>query len=516
MGVLGDRITTLIESWTELWKERMRGFAISIIQLGLEALLNALEKAAAPHLKPFIERMEETGEVPEELKPLFKELKEPTGAWPAMMGLALGSGVMGSAIGTLGDVMFGSMARSMMKKVTTRIMEVMPLIVLYRRGDITPDDFYGWMAENGFDRNWTDWWLKATEFLPSWGDLIHWQAREVFEEAMVKKYGLDDEFETLDLTLFAKIGVSEEQAKNAWRAHWEHASWMQVVEMLHRGLITEDEIWDWFRLVEIPPFWRKLLISIAYTWPTRVDVRRWWDMRTIDEKRLRELYAGMGYHGDNLDDYVRWTKVYVDFPVMMTRFRNGWITEKDVRDWLSGLEIPEDRIDQFIEEKTKPEKPDRTVKERDLTKTDIVKGVKEEVITRDQGLELLMDLGYDEDEADFILASRIVAEAGSPETYEEFKDLTQKYRRAVGREAKAMPEELKQAGAKVVELTTEVESLQRAIADEEAKLVKEEVLPEAATKKLDELRVSLHRAEAKLARAKSKYDRLLAEWKHGG
>ncbi|GAI58442.1 unnamed protein product, partial [marine sediment metagenome] len=57
-------------------------------------------------------------------------------------------------------------------------------------------------------------------------------------------------------------------------------------------------------------------------------------------------------------------------------------------------------------------------------------------------------------------------------------------------------------------------ALHDALEEEERKLVSEEVLPEAATKRRDELRVTLHRAEAELERARSKYDTLVAEWRH--
>ncbi|GAI60030.1 unnamed protein product, partial [marine sediment metagenome] len=77
-------------------------------------------------------------------------------------------------------------------------------------------------------------------------------------------------------------------------------------------------------------------------------------------------------------------------------------------------------------------------------------------------------------------------------------------------------EELKKAGAEVVRLTKEVETLGRSLAEEAAKLVEEEVLPPEATKKRDELRVALRRAESALALAKSDYDSRLAAWRHGG
>jgi len=78
-----------------------------------------------------------------------------------------------------------------------------------------------------------------------------------------------------------------------------------------------------------------------------------------------------------------------------------------------------------------------------------------------------------------------------------------------------MPEELKKAADEVVELTRDLEALKLSIKEEERGLIKEEVLPAAATARRAELRVTLHRAEAELERVKSEYDRLLAEWRHG-
>ena len=79
-----------------------------------------------------------------------------------------------------------------------------------------------------------------------------------------------------------------------------------------------------------------------------------------------------------------------------------------------------------------------------------------------------------------------------------------------------MNKELIAAGAEVVMLTKEVEALQAAIKEEERGLIGLEVLPGEAAAKRDELRVTLHRAESTMAAAKSRYDGLLAQWRHGG
>ena len=78
-----------------------------------------------------------------------------------------------------------------------------------------------------------------------------------------------------------------------------------------------------------------------------------------------------------------------------------------------------------------------------------------------------------------------------------------------------MPEELKKAAEEVIRLTGEIEALEESIKKEEEVLIPEEVLPEAATKKLKKLQVTRNRAIAELERVKSEYDRLVAEWKHG-
>ncbi|GAH66134.1 unnamed protein product, partial [marine sediment metagenome] len=241
--------------------------------------------------------------------------------------------------------------RDWLQKLTEIRLDPMSVITAWRRDKAKYEKLFKDLKDQG----WTDDRIEALKFVtlyyPSPGELVHWTAREVFEPEMVAKYGLTAGIDKLRREDFYKAGMNDEQIDNHWIAHWEHASFMQIIEMLHRGIITEQDVKDWFPLVEIAPFWAENLIKIAYTWPTRVDVRRWWDMRTIDEARLRELYEGMGYRGTNLEDYIRWTKVYTDFPMMLSRFTKGWITEEEVYNWLIAQGIPAERAKHFIEEK---------------------------------------------------------------------------------------------------------------------------------------------------------------------
>jgi len=512
---ISSRIHDTIESWQAEWRDRLRGWMASWVEGGIVSLIEFLEPEGIDLVRTALSRVTELPETPKDIKVISGKLLAGKKPLPLLILVPLAVLMFIPMITSIFQPL-GNLLRYVQERLFhSWRLDPMAVITAWRRD---PEKYAG-LFDDLTQQGWNDERIEAlkffTLFYPAPADLIRWQAREVFEPEMIERYGLDSEFGAIEKEPFYKAGMTDEQILNYWRAHWEHASWMQVVEMLHRGLLTEEEVWDWFRVVEIPPFWRQHLIDTAYTWPTRVDVRRWWDMRTIDEPELRRLYSGMGYRGINLDNYVLWTKVYVAFPDLMARWTKGWINERDVRAELIELGMPADRVEEMIQTKVKKTEPEPITEAKKVTQTAIIKWVKEDIEARwEEGVDLLMDLGYDEDGARFVLDAYI-AGLGSPETYEEFKDLTTKYRRATGREAKPMSEELKKAADEVVRVTGDIEALNLAIKEEKAELIEGEVLPPEATARLEELQVSRNRAESELMRVKLDYDRLIAEWRHG-
>lgn len=555
----GERFKNWIDGLAEAWKELLKGWMASWLSFGLDVFFKVLGASFAPKLKPLLDSIEEKATIPPELKPLFDEMKEPTGEVAALFAQSASGALIGGAVGKLVDFILRPITLGMSYVPGFMILDPPQLLALWRRNFIDEsylDTHLHWLGLGdddikqlkslteirldpmswitAFRRKYEDFakieddlkhqgWdaerIEALKFntlyYPTPQELVTWQAREVFEPDMIARYGLDAELEGVERDAFYKAGMSDEQITNFWRAHWEHASWMQVVEMLHRGQLTEEEVWDWFRVVEIPPYWRDKLIAISWNVLTRVDVRRMWDLRTITEERLREVYGEQGYHGKDLDDMVLWTKVYVAFPDLVARFKNGWIAEAEVKSEIVALGMPADRVEEMWQTKFKEMAPAQVEEERKATATEIMKGVLKGVITWGEGVEMLGDLGYSAETSDFKLTVYGAVATGSPETVEEFRDLTQKWRKAVGMPSKPVTEELKAAAAEVVRLTREVASLKEALKTEERGLIEEEVLPEAATALREELRVSLHRAEAELQRVNTEYDGLVAQWRHG-
>jgi len=399
----GDRFKGWIEGLSVAWKDRMAGWMASWAAKGIGTFAEMLEPGVKAMGKPYIDRLRADPNVPQEIK---DQLNHAMGAGNILETIYVEATVILQAIGVIlgGSVPLSNemrYAQDYLKRSSR--LDPMSVISAWRRDPAAYDKYFDDLRMQGWSDDRIEALKYVTESWPSARDVVGFLAHEVFEPDMISKYGLLSEWGNIDKTFAAKIGVTEEILQLYWIDHWQHASWQQVVEMLHRGQLTEQDVREWFRLVEIPEFWRDKLIATSWNVPTRVDVRRFWDMRTIDEVRLREVYTAQGYHGADLDDYVLWTKVYVDFPTLLARWKNGWISLEEVKQKLVSLGMPADRAEEMLQEKIQAEGAERTSADRTLTLTDIYKGVKQERITRAEAVGLVMDLGYDEAEAGFKL-----------------------------------------------------------------------------------------------------------------
>jgi len=401
------------------------------------------------------------------------------------------------------------------KLIKSSRLDPLSVIAAWRRDPESYNKYFDDLREQG----WSDDRIEALKFItrefPSLRDVIGFYAHEVFEPDMIARYGLSDETPPYEGTLFEKLGVPKEIADMYWMDHWEHASWTQVTEMLHRGQLTDEDVWEWFRLVEIPPYWRDKLIATSWGIPNRIEIRMMARYLDMSKEEIMELLKKAGLSAEFRADAA-------DFMIIMgltgywaDLLRNNWIGPDQLKTEIESHGLKPVTADRIYKSLVKYVGPERVAKEKDLTAAEIIRGVKKEVIDIPQGIELLMDLGYDEWEATFKIAIDVAVATGSPETYEEFKDITNKYRRARGMETKPVPEEIKAAGAAVVKVTAEVKALERAVKEERGMLTAEEEVPDSASAKLVELQVALNRARAELQRLELDYHAKVAAWKHG-
>jgi len=135
--------------------------------------------------------------------------------------------------------------------------------------------------------------------VPPVGDMITMAVREAFSPDIARRFGQYEDYPT-ELTKYAAMnGISKEWAERYWAAHWSLPSPQQGFEMLHRGIITNDELQLLMRALDIMPFWRDKLIQAAYKPLTRVDVRRMFGLGVLSENEVLQAYKDVGYSDVN-------------------------------------------------------------------------------------------------------------------------------------------------------------------------------------------------------------------------
>jgi len=229
---------------------------------------------------------------------------------------------------------------------------------LFLRGEISADQLHAGYKKYGFTDGEID-HLKTLFYpIPGYPDLVRMAVREAFYPDYIEEYGLLNELPGEFLDYAGKQGLSEDWAKKFWASHWELPSILQGFEMLHRNVITQEQLNSMFMAVDVMPWWRDKLEAISYNPLTRVDVRRVFHMGIIGRDEVKRTYLDLGYD----DEKAEWLTVFTEM--------------------------------------------ERTETSRDLTKAEILSAYDKSLINRSQCKSMILDLGYSEDEAEILISTK--------------------------------------------------------------------------------------------------------------
>jgi hypothetical protein len=157
-----------------------------------------------------------------------------------------------------------------------------------------------------------------------------------------------------------------------------------------------------------------------------------------------------------------------EYPLLRIQYENGTITGEDMVKELMKLEMPEINARALVKETYRELQIKRLSHEKDLTKAEIIKGVKNQVLTASQGVELLQGIGYDENEAWYILAINKVISAGDPEGYWEMRKVTESYKKAKGEKYLEIPDEAIMLEKQIKQIKSQIDELKKTSGNEDA------------------------------------------------
>lgn len=256
-------------------------------------------------------------------------------------------------------------------EVTAMLMEslytIPPIEFLYNlwyRDQIDDDGLDSSLRSLGIHPGFIDGIKELAFFIPPVADLVTMAVREVFSPEIAAANGQFEDFPEQFEHFARQQGVSPEWAKNYWAAHWALPSVQMGYEMLHRGVINEEQLDGLMRALDIMPAWRERLTQISFSPFTRVDIRRMHDQGILNEDEVVRAYKDIGYDDDKAEKLK-------DFTVRLN---------SDVE--LISLDIAED-----------------------LTRSSIVNFYKDGIISRDVALALLIQAGINGVAAELFLDS---------------------------------------------------------------------------------------------------------------
>lgn len=242
-----------------------------------------------------------------------------------------------------------SEAVGVLMKLTERIYTISEAIDLYRRTGKPREWLEEQLMKQGVSREKVDEYLKLAEYFPSPPDLIRFAVREVFTPEIVKAYRMHEDLPKEFIELASKAGLPEEVAKWYWYAHWELPSFTEGLEMFHRKIISKEELLTLMRTLDIMPGWRDKLIQMSYALPTRVDLRRMFEIGVISRDELKEYYEKLGYSPEDAEKLTRWTEQeYVKEDKMLTvnqileLYEIGELNREEAKEWLKALGYTEE------------------------------------------------------------------------------------------------------------------------------------------------------------------------------
>lgn len=193
------------------------------------------------------------------------------------------------------------------QKVRPSILDPLTAIRCERKVLLPKVEVDGILAKHGFSDAYIGALKEETLFYPSPLDLIRFGVRETFKEDIVSKYQYDAEYPTAIDPYILKAGLPPLWMKHYWRAHWELPSVTMGYEMLHRGLITLDELKTLLEISDVAPWWRDKLVGISYSPYTRVDTRRLYKDGVITRDEVKRTYKDLGYDDIHAENLTTWT-----------------------------------------------------------------------------------------------------------------------------------------------------------------------------------------------------------------
>ena len=273
----------------------------------------------------------------------------------------------------------------------------------------------------------------------------------------------------------AKLEITEKETEKA-EVKYRKLTLAQIKQMYTIHLINKEQMTTEYVIIGYSPDDAELLTEI-YTREAPTEVKpkpftsamaaNFYEFMMFDEEDVYDNFLAEDWDEAQAGMLTMLMVLQHEYPLLRIQYENGTITGEDMVKELMKLEMPEINARALVKETYRELQIKRLSHEKDLTKAEIIKGVKNQVLTPSQGVELLQGIGYDENEAWYILAINKVVAAGDPEGYWEMRKVTESYKKAKGEKYLEIPDEAIMLEKQIKQVKAQIDELKKTSGNED-------------------------------------------------
>jgi len=345
---------------------------------------------------------------------------DPSTAWKMLF---TDEGMRSKVYSALRDLGWDDDYIAALKKVNQVHTDAGSAMSLWRRGKLGDDTFTHRLETLGFDTTAISDLKLLKDLIPGPGDLVRMALRESWDNSVAARWGYDQDLSPQFVEWMGKQGFSAEWAQRYWRAHWVLPSVGQGFEMLHRDIISEGDLKELLRISDIPERWRDHLVDVAYHPYTRVDSRRMHKLGILSEEEVLRSYKDLGYDDEKAANMTAFTIAYnadskegqaaeyrdLTRTIVTSAFQKGLLDEAEATTRLLELGFENTDIELLLSlatwQKEVADAPAFESEYKKDIKAIIERGYSRRVIGKNDAKEGLLSLGYEGEEAEYLLSS---------------------------------------------------------------------------------------------------------------
>lgn len=306
---------------------------------------------------------------------------------------------------------FTDTAQAALLAMVAELPDIGSIVALRRRGSIDQGEYASRAGQLGYDPAVAEAMYSLSEYVPPAQDVVTFAVREVFTPEIAERFGQYEDFPEEALPYFERAGVSADDARKYWAAHWGLPSIQMAFEMYHRRDetgVTLDDVLKLLRAQDVMPFWRDKIVAISTAPYTRVDVRRMHKLGIITDAQVESAYKELGYSDERAHNLMLFTiavnKQESDDALepfrsglrskMISMYQSRTLPEADLREGLDDLGYSAEQVGAYIAEATFIRAADEAEDWRKAIQSNYVKGF----WTREQAITKMLDLGFSNEE----------------------------------------------------------------------------------------------------------------------